>query len=136
MGIDTPAFSRGVERPSDTAAERGELRSVTDSVVVSAGSGSFSFPIRNTTDTAKFLVFVSVGQEVRSGQPIQDDVTYRVRVQDGVNDIRFFATDSGASLTQELTAVRIARGADVVVIVDNESSTTVFVNFGVTVREQ
>jgi hypothetical protein len=135
MGIDTPAFSRGVERPTDTAAERGELRTETDTEIVSAGGTRFALPIQNTTNTAKFLVFVSVAQEARAGQPVQDDVTLTVRVQDGVNDIRFFASSSGASLNQRLTAVRVPGGVNVAVIIFNKSNSTVRVNYGLTVRE-
>jgi hypothetical protein len=135
MGIDTRAFGSSVERPADTAAERGELRTIADNVLVNASNSSINFVHTNNSGTDQFLLFANASQEPRPGSPVATNLAYLVRVQSGVNNIQFKVTDSGRSLVQTVPSIRIRPGDDILVLIINETSSDRRVDFAVTFRQ-
>jgi hypothetical protein len=135
MGIDTRAFGSSVERPSDTAAERGELRTIQEKVLVSGGGQVVKILHTNTSGTDQFLLFANVSQEPRSGSPVSDNLSYVVRILSDSGVTTFRVSESGRSLIETLPSLRIGPGGRIIRLIENQTSTGRLFRASVTFRQ-
>jgi hypothetical protein len=135
MGIDTPAFSSGVERPRDTAAQRDRNISKFNRQVLNSGDFNLTTIHTNTSGSDQFLLTVNAAQEPFTNQPRQQDVFYQFEIQDGVQDVRFRISDTGVSLVETLPPLRVPPGFDVLAVVRNGGSGSIKLRQAVTLRQ-
>jgi hypothetical protein len=135
MGIDVPAFRRGVDRPQDQAVERGELRAKFGNILVTGLNRAFEVIHRNTSTETQFLTSVSLVQSPTLNAGIQDDVEFVFTVQDVNANPIFRGGDVGGSLNQRVEQVPIDPGDSVKVEVNNKSNSDIRATLTVTFRE-
>lgn len=136
MGIDTPAFASGVERPQDTAAERGQLFTTNFQLGVSAGGTQIGQFGTNTSGSAQFLQFVSVAQAFTATRPVQTDVGLKFSVLNSGGGPTFTVRDTGGALVTNPPAFAIEPGGELEVTVTNGGSSFVQVVANITIREE
>jgi hypothetical protein len=135
MGIDTPAFSDGVERPQDTAAERGTLFSVADTVFVQSGNLTFTTFHTNSSGFDQFIQFVSVSQQPDSSLPTQDNVSLEVRVRQLQGGFSFSVFSDGSPVNESVPSLTVNPQDTIQLSVDNGGSGQIRVETRVTLRQ-
>jgi hypothetical protein len=137
MGIDTPAFSQGVERPQDTAGERGQFITVTDSIGVSSGSTVTQTVHTNTSDARQFVRFANLGNRVISSNTDTGDQEVRplFTVQDPGGTVTFRVTGGSFPITQELPGVPVEVDGSIEVDIGNATSFSLFVDVAFLLRQ-
>jgi hypothetical protein len=135
MGIDTPAFSRGVERPSDTAAERGRLFNVSANVFLSPSSTDVNTAHTNTTDSTQFLLLANVFQVTSATVSAQTPVELGFRVIERPSNERFVLTVSDETIVESLPQLPVRPGDDIDVTGTNESANNTLVAGNFSLRQ-
>jgi hypothetical protein len=134
MGIDTPAFTDGVQRPVDSASSRGEIFTEfgTDTV---AGPAANTIQIhQNNSGSIQFAEVVNMSQSPGAGFTVQPDTSLKLAIVGTGGFDKFVLTTAQPSIVKVVPSLTIQPNETLEGTTVTESSGTVSTEYNISIR--